>query len=177
MAKILLDNLLKVFRSSLTLTGATQVSKELDFDIPRGFVIKIHEVTLEISSLSEDFEGISVDKLARVNGALVKDPDDTSTIGPPTDSVDHDVIADINCEILIVAGVAGDTAFWVSQIAKKFNFSAEGVDVITARNMRLNVDVFGTDAADLTESAIQVTVHYTLEKITDADILALLDIL
>lgn len=177
MANILLDNLLKVFRGRTTITGNTLVSTELDFDIPRGFVIRIHEVILEIKSIIEDFEGISVDKLATIRAALIRDPDDVTSILIPDETVDHDVLVDLEGEVLIVAGVAGDTVGLFRNMRISINFSAEGVDVITARNLRMNVQAVGTDAADVTEASINATIHYTLEKITDADILALLDIL
>ena len=177
MAKILLDNLLKVFRGRTTITGNTLISTELDFDIPRGYVIKVHEMILEVKSIIEDFEGISVDKIATIRAAVVKDPDDVTSIVVPDETVDHDVILDVEGEVLIVAGTAGDTIALFRNMRIQVNFSAEGVDVITARNMRMNVQAVGTDAADITEASINSTTHYTLEKITDADILALLDIL
>lgn len=177
MAKILLDNLMKVFTQNLALAGAAAASVEMDFDIPRGYVIKIHFAALRILNLVEDFETISVDKLATITGALVKDPDDITSVNQPSGVVDHDVLMDLHTSILIMAGTAGDPGMIITNAEKEANFAAEGLDVITARNMRLNVDGAGTDVADLTESQFQCTVHYTLERITDADILALLDII
>ena len=175
--KALFDNIMKILIVKHTLTGLTLVSTEMDFDIPRGYIVKIHDITLHHRSLVEDFEGISADKLARIHTAVIKDPDDTSGISFPNNKVDHDFIMMLFTEILIVAGTAGDT---IADLGTRFhekNFTSEGLDVFTARNMRLNSDVFGTDAADITETVAECIVQYTLEKITDEMIIDLLDIL
>ena len=178
MAKLLLDNLMKVFKQQLTYNGVTQASVELDLDIPRGYVIRIHDLTLILKDVAEDIEGISVDKLIRYVGALVKDPDDTTSTLITLGRVDHDVLADFSVNLIIVAGTAGDTvAMFDGPTFREFNFSAEGLDVITARNLRLNVDAAGTNGADATEASLAAVIRYTLEKITDQDILALLDII
>ncbi len=176
-SRLQFDNIMKVLFVSQTFTGATLVSTELDFDIPRGFIVKIHKVIMEHVQIFEDFEGISVDKLARMLSALIKDPDDTSTIDFTSNVVDHDVLMNLDTEIIIVAGTAGDTGFLVKNNKSELNFAAEGLDVFTARNMRVNSDAFGTDAADITEASVSVKVHYTLEKISDEMIINLLDIL
>lgn len=172
------DNIMKVFKTQIAITGVTLVTKELDFDIPRGYIVKIHDVQLEIRDLIEDIEGISADKAIRIVCALVKDPDDLTSIRVPNDTVSHDVLMDHQVDILIVANAADTSlSMYVSNQLKERNFSAEGLDVFTARNLRLNVDVFGSDAADVTEALCEAVIHYTLEKITDNLIINLLDIL
>lgn len=177
MSRINFDNIMKILRLETLLVGSTLVSTPMDFDIPRGFIVKIHDVVMEFINIGEDFETISVDKYARVSAALVKDPDDLTTLSIPNATVDHDVVIDIAMDIMIVAGTAGDTSFMVLNHRKEANFSAEGLDVFTARNMRVNFDAFGTDATDLTETKLRTTVKYTLEEITDKLIINLLDIL
>lgn len=176
-ASLNFDSIMKVFRQDLVFTGATAVSVEMDLDIPRGFIVKIHDAELRIVSIVEDVETISVDKQALLSCCLVKDPDDTTSIAVPSGVVDHDVLLDLQTDLLVVAGTAGDTSFYIGPPVKEANFSSEGLDVFTARNMRLNVDAFGTDAGDITEATAKATLHYTLEKITDDLIINLLDIL
>lgn len=177
MAKLLLDNLMKVFALRIQVTGSTLISGELDLDIPRGYVIRIHDATIEVLDLHEDFQAVSADKIASIDTCLIKDPDDITSISIPTGRVDHDVLMSHRNEVLIVAGTAGDTIADFGRKKTSRNFSSEGLDVITARNLRLNCQGSGTDSADLTESRVECIIHYTLEKITDADILALLDII
>lgn len=159
------------------MNAANTVSAEIDLDLPRGYVAKIKTAMMEFRRVGEDFEGISADKLARLQAALVLDPDDAANFTVPTNVVSHDVLMEIEGEVIIVAGTAGDVIarFDMARLIK--NFESEKLDVITARNMRLNVDGGGTDVSDLTESTCVAIIDYTLEKITDADILSLLDIL
>ena len=177
MGSLQFDNIMKVFRSFLTFTGATTVSKELDIDLPRGYIMKIHDAKLEVIRWGEDVEGISADKVIRYLLALIKDPDDITSVSIPADTVDHDVLMDHEMEVILVAGTAGDVVAEFSNQKQEQNFSAEGLDVFSARNMRLNGDVQGTDAADGTEALGMVTINYTLERITDQLIIQLLDIL
>ena len=177
MGSTLFDNILKTLRLALTYNAGTIVSGELDFDIPRGFLVKIHDVSLENRHMTEDFEGISVDKLARATATLIKDPDDTASFAFPNNTVDHDVLMTLVTEIIIIAGTAGDTGFHIGRTVNNKNFNAEGLDVFTARNMRLNIVAQGTDLADITETLCEVLIDYTLEKISNEDIINLLDIL
>lgn len=177
MGRINFDNIMKVFKSQTVFNGTTVASTELDLDIPRGMIVKIHDAEIQFDQVFEDFEGISVDKLAHLSAALIKDPDDSTTSLIPNNRVDHDVIMDLFGSVIIVAGTAGDVQSHYHNLRKERNFSAEGLDVFTARNMRLNVDGSGTDGGDLTESIARTTLNYTLEEITDKLIIALLDIL
>lgn len=178
MGKLNFDNIMKTLMVQAVFTGVTLVSVEADFDIPRGFIVKVHNLISKIVSLPEDFEGISADKIAQLKVALIKDPDDITTVDYTSNQVDHDVLLVHTCDILIVANAADTSLSAVFlNTRREENFAAEGLDVFTARNMRLNVDAFGTDAADITESVAQMIIRYTLEKITDDLIIDLLDIL
>lgn len=172
------DNVMKILSIRSLFTGATLVSVEADFELPRGFIAKIHDVEMEAEGLFEDFEGISADKHATFKMCLLKDPDDTTTIEFTSNRVDHDVLMVNRGSVLIVANAA-DTSLSMAfhGVRKERNYTAEGLDVFTARNMRFNIDAFGTDAADMTETIAVCDVHYTLEKITSEDIINLLDIL
>lgn len=173
----LFDDLMKVISVGLTYTGVNVASIEIDFDIPRGFVVEIHRVVMQLITADEDIEGISVDKIIRYVAALVLDPDDATSTFIPNNTVVHDVLMEYNDSTVIIAGTAGDTGFKLADKVLNFDFSAGSIDVVTARNMRLNVDTIGTDAADATEAQMSCIIYYTLEKITDDLLLSILDIL
>lgn len=176
MAKKLFDNVMKVFKARSVINTSTIVSLEIDLDLPRGYIAKIHDVEIGTERIGEDFEADNPDKLATIQAALIKDPDDTTSIEIPEERTDHDVLIDYVNEVLIAAGAANSTSN-LTNLIKNYNFSAEGLDVFSARNMRLNCVGVGTSVADLTEALVYCTLHYTLELISDDDIINLLDIL
>ena len=179
MANKLFDNLLKIIQGAAVFTGATQISLEIDLELPRGFVARIHYVELRVDRMHEDHENNETDNLIRYRVALIKDPDDTTSQSLPSNSVQHDVLMDLEVSMYITASSASPIQNFANEERnfKQIYFSGEGVDVITARNMRLNLDAEGADAADATEAFGIAIIHYTLEEVKDEDILALLDIL
>lgn len=172
------DNVLKVFKTGISMNGATLVSIEGDLELPRGFLAKIHKAELRIDNLNRDFAGISVDKNAEIELVLILDPDDTATDDIPFDRVDHDVLMDHEVAVEIVAGAAGDPGKNISQVRKLIDFASNPkLDVITVRNFRLNAVAVGADAADVTDSIAVAEIYYTLEKVTVDFVLDLLGIL
>lgn len=172
------DNIMKVMVVRVTYTGATAVSLEIDFDIPRGYIVKIHDVSLEVINLGEDFQDLAADTYVRYLMALIKDPDDTVTLNAPSNTVDHDTLLTHQVEAFVysAAGPVAE-AIIVTDIRKEKNYSSEGLDVFTARNMRLNIDAQGSEAASGTEAVAECFIEYTLERITSELIIQLLDIL
>jgi len=175
MANKLFDNLIKVIEGIVVLSAGSVASLEIDLELPRGFVAKIRHIMMRVERVEEDFEQISTDKVARISMALVRDPDDTTSSSVPSNETQHDVIMDHEVGFLMVAGTAGDFGFYVSDVRRERQYG-EG-DVITARNMRLNAVASGTDLADITEALAVVHIDYTLEEVSDNDILSILDIL
>lgn len=172
------DNIIKTMAVRTVFTGATLVSTEIDFELPRGFIAKIHDILIKVNKIMRDFEAIAAQKSATLNICLIRDPDDITTIQFPSNTVDHDVLAALEVEVDVEFGTAETDIVIVPPEARiEKNFSAEGLDAFTARNMRFNIDALGTDAADITESEAEVFIDYTLERITDDDIINLLDIL
>lgn len=170
------DNLFKVLNAGLVFTGATLASVEVDFELPRGYIAKIWRIELGISNFGDDFNAISIDKNAVWNLVLIRDPDDIVTTSFTSNQTQHDVVANFIVDVLIVAGTAGDPGYVVSETKYAMDIP-EHVDLITARNMRFTVQGGDDDAADLTETVGGCNIYYTLEKVNDADILELLDIL
>ena len=170
------DNLYKVLNVGSIFTGATLVSLEVDFELPRGFIAKIWRVELNIIAWADDFKAISADKNATWQLALIRDPDDITTVVNQSNSVQHDVVIAREVGILIVAGTAGDPGSLIGRLRNELDIPPH-VDLVTARNMRFNCVASDDDAADITESVAECNIFYTLEKITDADILEILDIL
>jgi len=169
------DDILLVLKGEITFTGATLVSLEIDFEMPRGMIAKIKFVEMKVKRISLDFLGISVDKEAQYQLALIKDPDDNTSAEIPNNSVDHDVLMEHEVDIHIVAGTAGDTIGNIPHDAVKImDFSM--ADVFVARNMRLNGDGLGADGGDLTEAQGVANVYYTLEEVKNKDIVQILGI-
>jgi len=177
MAKIDFDNLLKVFKGNISLNAGSIASVELDFEIPRGFIIKIKKIILQFMNWSEDYEGLAQGETTfAAQGALIRDPDDTTTIQIPAGRVQHDVLAEAQLVGYLHSVTNENLGPTVTGVTKIYDFNHED-DIVSARNLRLNVVGQGNDSAVLTETVFQSEVHYTLEKVTDIDILNLLDIL
>ena len=165
----LFDNIMQVYRGLIVVAGTATQSVEIDLELPRGYVAKIHKVimdmrfTLDLGVLSDTLE---------TQCALVLDPDDAVTVQMPANVVEHDVLCDALFEIREGATTEnGHAKIWTKQI----DFShLEGLDVITARNMRWNIN---EAAAQYDGSHATVTIYYTLEAIQDKQIMELLDIL
>lgn len=178
MARKDFDNLYKVIEVAVVYTGNSLVSIEVDFDIPSDHIVKIFRIELRLEEFpSEDFEGISVDKLAQLSMVLIKDPDDTATQTFTSNRVQHDVIADFEVDILIIGGTAGDPGIIIFPQNNYVKEIPEHIDLITARNMRFNAIAEGTDAADITETLAVCQIEYTLEKVSDDLLINILDIL
>lgn len=176
MGKRLFDNLLKVIKGRSTFTTTTIISLEVDFELPRGFVAKVAFIEMVAEKISEDLEAQNIDIAYELQMALIRDPDDTTTIEIPVNQVQHDVIMEHKVTVVNLQGTA-ESALAVSETLKKLDFSSEGNDLITARNMRFNIVTSGPGPTLATEGLGSVHIYYTLEKVTDIDILNLLDIL
>lgn len=167
------DNILKVIKVENTFVAGTLVSQEVDLELPRGFVAKIWKVKLKFIEMGEDWETQEATTAGHVlSCGLQRDPDDTTTVQLPRASVQHDGIFDHSMEFLFSANATphfGETETTLEV--------PEHIDLITARNMRFNSVGGGPDVANLTESIANCAIYYTLEKVTDDDILNLLDIL
>lgn len=182
MVKTDFDNLMKIFRASHTRNGNLTVSTEVDLELPRGYIAKIAKIIFAVSEDAlEALLGESATTTAAftldVRMALVRDPDDTNTDEIPSNVVEHDVIGDMKFAIGVdhdAVGTLQGTQTMTSS-RKEVNFVSEGLDVVTARNMRFNSDADVNDFVG--EPNVEVEIHYTLERVTDIDILNLLDIL
>lgn len=160
------DNLLKVIKSDHAAVANTIVSEEIDLELPRGFIAKIRKIVWLFTSVENAVGEQSF------RSVLILDPDDTATSAIPEGQVDHDVIGEFGGVISRTATATG-TDTWSSPFPFVLEFDDLAEDVITARNMRHNA--IGS-AANPT-FALSLLVYYTLEKVTDIDILNLLDIL
>lgn len=170
MARKDFDDLLLVIRSNLTDDASSAViSREVDFNLPRGFIAKIKKIRFEFNDLIVELE----DTIGPVtiSMAIIRDPDDITSTGMPSNTDAHDVIAEFNSshisDTVSSEIVAGEQSYDI-------DFSEDDEDVITARNMRFNMS--GLATALFTPTA-NCKVWYTLESVTDDIILNLLDIL
>ncbi len=161
------DNLVKILKVRTAPTDTTLVSTEVDFELPRGFIAKVNKIhwTAFINATI-----IGVDAIQIFSAVLLRDPDDVATIVIPSNVVQHDAISDFNGMWVLDFTTSGAPTF---QTQRKVDDFREDLDVITARNMRLNVQSSLT-TMDVTYECV---IYYTLEEVNDADILNLLDIL
>lgn len=177
MGKLDFDNLLKVIKVQNTLNSSTIVSTEVDFELPRGFIAKIWKIIMDWNDWHEDVDGQTSTTDMGVHMLLLRDPDDTTTTEIPSNQVQHDAIAELQVSFFSDVDAGSDLIGPVISETARIIEIPEHVDLITARNMRFNIVGVGSDVALLTESQAQTHIYYTLEKVTDADILELLDIL
>lgn len=174
------DNLAKSIAGAVILASNVLQSVEIDLELPRGFIAKIYKVEFMLLDTSKDFaifvtEGNNaVDFLM----GLINDPDDISNILTTSNRVNHDVIAEYAPDFWAdIGAVDPDGRGPVVLDFKKTVDFPEHIDVIAFRNLRFNAVAGGSADSSITETIAKVIVHYTLEAVTDADIMNLLDIL
>lgn len=170
------DNLLKYVSANVANNAGTAGSAEIEFDIPRGYVAKIHRMKISSYNLSEDLFNQTSDFAAQIAAALVRDPDDSTNITPPN-SVKHDILQYLLVDITGYAQGSTGGGMMIVNESVDTGYIPEGIDVITARNLRFNIDQFGTNKSDLTASGMRAEVWFTYEKVTNTDLAELLDIL
>ena len=96
MARKDFDDLLLVIRSNITDdASATVISNEVDLNLPRGFIAKIRKVIFEANDLPPELLDVVATSLVQAM-ALIRDPDDTVSTGMPSNTDEHDIIADWN---------------------------------------------------------------------------------
>lgn len=163
----LFDNIMQVIAQEGTIAGTTVASAEIDLELPRGYVAKIHKVIVQMNGWDAVLGAAEND---RFDWALLLDPDDTETITMPTNSVEHDVLVSGQFGNLTITNLG-----MVPETEMQYDFSQlEGLDILTARNMRWNIVAGGTD---LNGAKLKVLIYYTLEVVKDSEIMELLDIL
>ena len=144
----------------------------MDLNLPRGFIAKIKKVIFEANDYPVELLDVVATALFQAM-ALIRDPDDTISTGMPTNTDEHDVIAEWN-----FSAVGNTTANLIvmpgGALRNEIDFSEDDEDVITARNLRFNIS--GSATANFTPT-FNCKVYYTLEPVTDDLILNLLDIL
>jgi len=163
----LFDNIMQVIATTNVIAGTTVDSNEIDLELPRGYVAKIHKVIVQIFKWDAVLGAAEND---RFSWAVLLDPDDATTVEMPDNSVEHDVLVSGFWSALSITTLALSDV-----VEKQYDFShLEGLDILSARNMRFNTVAAGTD---LNATELKVFIYYTLEEIKDAQIMELLDIL
>ena len=163
----LFDNIMQVIHVRNIINGTTTVSTEIDLELPRGYVAKIRKIKMEVDDAGEKW---GTGDTCGFSAALLLDPDDAVTNQFPDNEVEHDVIAEHNYDL-----VSSSTEFLMrGHENPQWIYFEDKEDVITARNMRWNTVATTVSYNDALHEA---TIYYTLEKIKDAQIMELLDIL
>ena len=165
----LFDDVAKIYRVEFNNLAAAVVSFEVDFDLPRGFVAKIKQIYFKMFGLRSATGGDTIN----LDCAVVNDPDDAVTVNIPVGRTQHDVIADFEVDGTISLTGAAGGGLIMGESSKMVNFEAMKMDVIAARNIRVNA----SEAEDNAVYDLKVEIYYTMESIKDTDLLKLLDIL
>lgn len=144
------------------LTSTVQ-SVEIDLDLPRGYIAKIHKCIFF-------YTDITADQVYDIEMALVNDPDDTQSTVIPANTVKHDVIAQHLYRVK--ADQVNGVFYFTADPTKIIDFGE--LDVIAARNMRFNC----VDKQNQGDHDVACEIYYTIEKIKGSEnLLNLLDIL
>jgi len=165
------DQLMHVVRAEIENVDPNVESIEIDLELPRGYVakpkiIRIRTFTLE-ANIAATVQGYDIE------AALIRDPDDATTIEIPNNEVQHDVITDYKASITYTIDQTNGVGTYICTNPIEFLYLEEaGFDIVTARNMRFNAQ-----CSDAINIDIDVTIWYTLESIKKNEILELLDIL
>ena len=174
----LFDDLLQIIEGQVTMNGTSTVSVEIDLNIPRGFIFKIKQAELILAQFLSDIDNGTVDLMISIAMALILDPDDSTTTTRGSNDIDTDVLLDH--EFSFQMDIAGTTflhRMFDSPTFKIQNYEDLGVDVITARNVRVNGVGFEDDGSVITEAQLKGVLYGTWEKVKSEEILAILDIL
>lgn len=160
------DNLVRLHHDdSQIINSSAIVSVEQDFELPRGYVAKIRKVIFRAWHNAARSQVGSAGLL----WCLLRDPDDSTTIRAPENEVGHDVIAQHQGSYFYATN-----NLMFNNAYAEYTFD-ELEDIITARNLRLNVQMTVAIATD--DVRLSTDIYYTLEKVTDSELLDLLDIL
>jgi len=176
------DNLLKYITAFVSSNAGTTTSTELDLDIPRGYVAKIHRIILSTAGLEVDLLDQTGDFECSIAGGLYRDPDDSVSVTPPSGQTQHDALA------YLLTGMCknneansgtqnASTGMQFYNTRNDSGWFPDHLDMITARNLRFNIDQFGANKSALLDSGMRVEVYFTYEKVSASDIAELLDIL
>lgn len=165
----LFDNIMQVISITNTSNQTTKVSAEIDFELPRGYVAKLHKVVVNCRNF---FDQLVLTDQVRSQYCLLVDPDDALTTQMPNNTVEHDVVLSGEFQAL---GLGTGEWGWHEPNQHIYDFSfLEGLDIISARNMRWNTVHDNTGSPN---SLMECVIYYTLEEIKDNQIMELLDIL
>lgn len=178
------DNLLKYITVFVSANGGSTTSTELDLDIPRGYVAKLHRIIISSSGIEVDLFDHDGDFEASCVGGLYRDPDDATSVTPPSAQTQHDALAFLSTGIVKVqddnpldATAGQGVGVQIYNTLNDSGWFPDHLDMITARNLRFNIDQFGANRSLLVDMGMRVEVYFTYEKVSASDIAELLDIL
>ena len=136
----------------------------IDFQVPRGYAIRIRKVIAELHVNSDQKDQAHW----RVLTALVLDPDDETSTQIPTFTIDHDVCCDFAFEMVRLEedttpnGISG-----LIPLRYEIEFPEE-LDVISIRNARVNTIAEGLLVSGDNKAQTRLTVYFTYEKVSSS---------
>jgi len=166
MAKELYDDIFFVWKGNSGAISANDgvFTEIVDFQIPRGYAIRIRKVLCELQINDEQAD----QEQWRVLSALVLDPDDETSTQIPTFTIDHDVACDFAFEMARLEedttpnGISG-----IIQPRFEINFPEE-LDVISIRNARVNCIASGLAVGGSNQPQVRTTIYFTYEKVSSS---------
>jgi hypothetical protein len=175
MAKIT-DNLIRIqTQENVPTVAATVVTHQFELDIPRGYVAKLQFVWIEHFFCIDDFTPTAdMQYCFTFSSALVNDPDDGTTVIRPTDTY-NDVIWDLYSRVQCQINTDNADPMLHSTPLSVLKEFGQEQDIIIARNPRFNSVV--NSVVNMASLNARCTIGFTLERVTDAELLEILDIL
>jgi len=148
--------------SGLLSTNDGVFTEIFDFQIPRNYCVRIRKVFVDFHIGPEQLDQEHIRYLT----ALVLDPDDETSVQIPTFTIDHDVCADFQYELIrFVEDTTPNGISVVGQLAQEQEFPEE-LDMVTVRNARFNSMVTGSASGGSSPSQVRMKVYFTYEKVT-----------
>lgn len=164
MAKELYDDIYFVWKgNSGKLSANDGIFTEIaDFQIPRGYAVRIRKVLWETQIHNEQLD----QEYFRILSALVLDPDDETSTSIPTFTIDHDVCCDYAFEMNRYREDTTPNGISCTISRRTEIEFPEELDVITIRNARINTIASGLLTTGDDEPQVRCTVYFTYEKVS-----------
>ena len=162
----LYDDLYYVIKGNSGLLSANDgvFTEIFDFQIPRNYCVRIRKIFVDFQIGPDQVDQQHIRYLT----ALVLDPDDETSVQIPTFTIDHDVAADFQLEIIRFEEDTTPNGISIALSEAQEQEFPEELDMITVRNARFNSMVTGSAAGGENPSQVRMKVYFTYEKVSSS---------
>jgi len=136
----------------------------VDFQIPRGYAVRIRKVITEFQVNEEQLD----QDYFRILNALVLDPDDETSTQIPTFTIDHDVLCDFSHEFWRIEEDTTPNGISGMLSPRQITEFPEELDAISIRNARVNTIATGLATGGSALAQVRNTIYFTYEKVSSA---------